>query len=282
MKKRSNFAAFFDRNIHINVFRSGYFYGYTNAAISQDIRLSILKELLRYVVVRSGQERGEIAFLIFITSIFQNSMTGTMKDCSNANNSTVVATSAHETCKIFSFEGTIDVQVVLINGEPHFVAADVCHALLLQNPTNILRKTLEADEYLPYTVYRAGQQRLVNVVTESGLYALIFQSRKTVAKKFRKWVTSEVLPAIRKTGKFQTAPEIVYRDRPPIGQSLTVIRAGGNIFVRALLKSFKEFILEEARGEICTELRLTKKIEAARLLFPEAKQILIRSNVEIV
>jgi len=104
--------------------------------------------------------------------------------------------------KVFTFNGATDIQVVMINNEPHFVAQDVCSALQLQNPTDILQKTLEKEEYLPYTVYRVGQQRTVNVVNESGLYALIFQSRKPIAKVFRRWVTSEVLPAIRKTGSY--------------------------------------------------------------------------------
>jgi len=103
----------------------------------------------------------------------------------------------------FTFEGTIDVQVVIIEDNPWFVASDVCRVLGLQNPTERLKTTLESDEFLPYVLHRAGQQRTVNVVNESGLYALIFQSRKPIAKKFRKWVTSEVLPAIRKTGKYE-------------------------------------------------------------------------------
>jgi prophage antirepressor-like protein len=106
--------------------------------------------------------------------------------------------------KVFTFNGTIDVQVVMINGEPHFVVADVCHVLTLTNSTKAMYG-LDDDEYLTLPVVRAGQQRTVNVVNESGLYALIFQSRKPIAKQFRRWVTSEVIPAIRKTGSY-TAP----------------------------------------------------------------------------
>ena len=121
-----------------------------------------------------------------------------------------VGTSAHETSKIFKFDGTIDVQVVIINGEPHFVVIDVCNVLGQQNTSDILKKTLDSSEYLPYIVYRSGQQRTVNVVTESGLYALIFQSRKPVAREFRKWVTSEVLPSIRKTGAYVKDSKTLY------------------------------------------------------------------------
>lgn len=108
----------------------------------------------------------------------------------------------------FAFQNTQNVQVVIINNNPYFVAVDVCEILGLQNPTARLKEHLDSDEYLTYEIRRSGQKRSLNVISESGLYALIFQSRKPGAKAFRKWVTSEVLPAIRKTGKFetQTAP----------------------------------------------------------------------------
>jgi len=145
-------------------------------------------------------------------------MTFTGKNCLSVKNSTVLTASTHETGKIFSFNGTIDVQVVIINDEPWFVAVDVCNALGLQNPTARLKEHLCKDEYMTYIVYRTdinhptksvgvGSQRTVNVVNESGLYTLIFQSRKLIAKTFRKWITSEVLPSIRKTGKYELKPD---------------------------------------------------------------------------
>jgi prophage antirepressor-like protein len=88
-----------------------------------------------------------------------------------------------------------------INGEAWFVASEVCALLDIGNTTNAI-KTLEDDEKLPFTLERAGQNRQVNLVSESGLYALIFKSKKDSAKQFRKWVTKEVIPAIRKTGTF--------------------------------------------------------------------------------
>jgi prophage antirepressor-like protein len=112
------------------------------------------------------------------------------------------STSAHEAGKIFSFDHDTIVEVVLINGEPYFVAADVCRALGLVNVTDRINTSLDDDEHLPYQINRAGQQRTVNVISESGLYALIVRSTKPNARKFRKWITSEVLPAIRKTGNY--------------------------------------------------------------------------------
>jgi prophage antirepressor-like protein len=94
-----------------------------------------------------------------------------------------------------------DLTTVEIDGEVWFVAADVCALLGLDNPTKSIA-TLDEDEKLTYPLRRAGQLRTVNLINESGLYALIFKSKKESAKKFRKWVTKEVLPSIRKKGVY--------------------------------------------------------------------------------
>lgn len=96
---------------------------------------------------------------------------------------------------------SMKIRAAIIDGEPWFVAKDVCNVLEIQNVTQALG-TLDPDE-LTYVKHRSGgQRREMNVVNESGLYALIFKSRKPEAKAFRKWVTSEVLPALRKTGSY--------------------------------------------------------------------------------
>lgn len=90
------------------------------------------------------------------------------------------------------------VRVVEIDGEAWFVAADVCRVLEIQNPTDALKR-LDDDERSRFNLGRQGE---ANIVNESGLYALVSTSRKPEAKKFRKWVTNEVLPSIRKTGMY--------------------------------------------------------------------------------
>lgn len=111
-----------------------------------------------------------------------------------------------------------DMQTVLYNNEPWVVAKDVCDILELGNVTKALY-ALEDDEKLILPIVRAGQTRNTNLVNESGLYALIFKSRKPEAKQFRKWITSEVLPALRKQGFYSTyRPTDDYvdmRDVPP-------------------------------------------------------------------
>ena len=93
------------------------------------------------------------------------------------------------------------VRVETIGGEPWFVAKDVCDALALTDVSMTVNR-LDDDEKLTQVVLVSGQSRQMWLVSESGLYNLIFQSRKAEAKAFRKWVTGEVLPSIRKTGRY--------------------------------------------------------------------------------
>lgn len=108
------------------------------------------------------------------------------------------------------------VRTVLINGEPFFVAKDVCDILQLTNPRMVVQ-SLDDDERGKYCLPRQGDTWCVN---ESGLYHLIFQSRKPEAKAFRKWVTSEVLPSLRKTGKYEVKPRQSVR-YPRRGEQMT-------------------------------------------------------------
>lgn len=102
---------------------------------------------------------------------------------------------------VFKFEGTHEVRTVVQNGEPWFVAKDVCEILELDNVTRAL-STLDDDERGSLTISKGtspmGGNPNVNIINESGLYALIFKSRKSQAHAFRKWVTSEVLPRFGK------------------------------------------------------------------------------------
>ena len=93
-------------------------------------------------------------------------------------------------------------------GEPWFHAADVCEALELGNPRQALDSHVEKDDVQKMdTIDSMGRTQRVSYVNESGLYALIFGCKKEAAKKFKHWVTSEVLPSIRKTGSYTQAPQ---------------------------------------------------------------------------
>ena len=115
----------------------------------------------------------------------------------------------------FSFVAQ-SVRIVRIDDTPWFVAVDVCAALTLANPSQALSKldddecqvvdfsTLHNVEGVTNQQLNPGQK--INIINESGLYSLILTSRKPEAKRFKKWVTSEVLPAIRKTGRYEVPP----------------------------------------------------------------------------
>ncbi len=97
------------------------------------------------------------------------------------------------------------VRIVMRNDEPWFVAADVCSALEIVNTARALDR-LNDDEKGVHSMNTPGGNQELSIINESGLYSLILTSRKPEAKKFKKWVTSEVLPAIRKTGRYE-APQ---------------------------------------------------------------------------
>lgn len=101
----------------------------------------------------------------------------------------------------YSFEGN-EVRIVTgDDGEPRFVASDICTALEIGNSRQALAR-LDDDEKDVITIDTPGGKQQAAVVTESGLFALILTSRKSEAKRFKKWITSEVLPSIRKTGTY--------------------------------------------------------------------------------
>ena len=104
---------------------------------------------------------------------------------------------------IFNSEEFGDIRTVTIGNEPWFVGKDVATALGYKNTADAIGKHIDTDDKLTSQIAIAGQRRDVAVINESGVYALIFGSKLESAKRFKRWVTSEVLPSIRKTGSYQ-------------------------------------------------------------------------------
>ena len=101
----------------------------------------------------------------------------------------------------FHYEGA-QIRVLTDNqGDPWFVAADLCSCLGIRNPSDALSRLDDDEKGLGSTETLKGQQSLATV-NESGLYALVLSSRKPEAKRFKRWITHEVLPAIRRTGRY--------------------------------------------------------------------------------
>lgn len=107
--------------------------------------------------------------------------------------------------QVFAFNG-VEIRTVLIDSEPWWVAADVCTVLHHTNPTVAVAGLDEDEKGLSEVETPGGPQQMV-IVNEPGLYSLTFRSRKKEAKAFKRWVTHEVLPAIRKTGTYSVPEE---------------------------------------------------------------------------
>ncbi|MCR8687331.1 BRO family protein [Lactococcus petauri] len=103
----------------------------------------------------------------------------------------------------FNFNN-LQVRTVLIKNEPWFVAKDVADILGYQNGSRDVNRHVDEEDLQNYTDKSSGQGRRIKIINESGLYALIIGSKKKDARKFKRWITHEVLPTIRKHGAYMT------------------------------------------------------------------------------
>ena len=109
--------------------------------------------------------------------------------------------------KIFENEKFGEIRTVVINGEPWFVAADVCRALEISNSRDAVQRLDEDGKGVVLTDTRGGQQSMT-AINEPGLYVLVLGSRKPEAKEFKRWITHDVIPTIRKTGGYVNNDEL--------------------------------------------------------------------------
>lgn len=109
---------------------------------------------------------------------------------------------------VFKNEEFGEIRAIEIESEPYFVAKDICEILDIKNPTQAINR-LDEDER---TILNIGRQGNTNLVNEYGLYTLVLGSRKKEAKEFKRWITHEVLPAIRKTGGYIVGEENLNED----------------------------------------------------------------------
>lgn len=113
--------------------------------------------------------------------------------------------------QVWNYESS-EIRTVQINGEPWFVLSDVCKVLELSSPHKVAER-LDGDEKGRNQIPTLGGVQEMAVVNESGLYTVILRSDKPQAKPFRKWVTSEVLPSIRKHGSYSV--QLQFADLSP-------------------------------------------------------------------
>ena len=110
---------------------------------------------------------------------------------------------------IFNSEEFGEIRTVSINNEPWFVASDICKALDISNPSVAIAR-LDEDERSKFNLGRQGEG---NIVNEYGLYSLVLASRKPEAKKFKRWITHEVIPSIRKHGGYIAGQDTMTDDQ---------------------------------------------------------------------
>lgn len=126
-----------------------------------------------------------------------------------------------------------EIRTVTIDGQPWFVGNDVAKPLGYAAPKNAVAKFVEDEDKQKHQFDSSGQAREMVIINESGLYSLIFGSKLEAAKKFKKWVTSEVLPSIRKTGSYGQ-PQL-----PQTTDGKIALLAQGHVELKAEIDSVK-------------------------------------------
>lgn len=104
--------------------------------------------------------------------------------------------------QVFNFNEN-QIRTLLFDGEPYFIGKEIADVLGYQNGSRDINRHVDDEDRMTHQINISGQKRTVLLINESGLYSLIFSSKLPMAIKFKRWVTSEVLPAIRKTGQYQ-------------------------------------------------------------------------------
>lgn len=122
---------------------------------------------------------------------------------------------------VFSFENA-QVRALGTPDLPLFVAVDAAGALGYKDKTNAIKQHVDPEDIIKSEIETNGGRQTVNCVNESGLYALIFGSKLESAKRFKRWVTSEVLPSIRKTGRYEAQTTITPAEQRAIQREVAI------------------------------------------------------------
>jgi len=178
--------------------------------------------------------------------------------------------------QIFNYEGN-NIRTAELNGEPAVVLADVCKVLDIENHRNVAAR-LDEDEKGVCTMDTPGGKQDLTVISESGLYSIILLSRKPEAKKFKRWVTHEVLPSIRKHGMY-ARDEIL--DNPQLLMDVTQALIDERRKSKQLLE--ENTALEAANTEMRPKARFADAVACAETDIPvgELAKILRGNGVDI-
>lgn len=181
----------------------------------------------------------------------------------------------NELQRVFEYEGS-QVRTAVIDGQTWFVAKDVCDALEIKKYRDSVAR-LDEDEREPVLVDTLGGKQEMIAVNESGLYTLIMKSRKPEAKAFKRWVTHEVLPSIRKTGEYKAKAS--YEIEDPIKRAEMWIREEQER--RALVQRTE--LLEEQAERNKPKVMFAEAVEVSEdtILIGELAKILKQNGVDM-
>lgn len=138
--------------------------------------------------------------------------------------------------QIFNSPDFGQVRTIQQNGEPWFVGKDVAEILGYSNTKDAIAKHVDDEDKLGAQIATSGQNRNMTIINESGLYSLILSSKMPKAKEFKRWVTSEVIPAIRKTGKYEAMAQAVPINDEPV-TDFTQLEFDQRIRIAAIIAS---------------------------------------------
>lgn len=140
----------------------------------------------------------------------------------------------------FSFENT-SVRTLGTSDLPLFVALDVCNALGYKNSKDATARHVDPEDLIKSEIETKGGRQTVNCVNESGLYALIFGSKLESAKRFKRWVTSEVLPAIRKTGRYEAPTTLTTEELYEIRKAVKARAKNSSIHYQTIYNALYDY-----------------------------------------
>lgn len=155
----------------------------------------------------------------------------------------------------FDFEG-LPVRISDREGEPWFVLADTCRVLEIGNPSDAARRLDDDEKDALDIIDPMGRPQRATVINESGLYSLILTSRKEAAKRFKTWVTKEVLPSIRKTGSYNAPDPIALLNDPAAMRGLLLTYSEKVLSLEAKVGDMQPSVdaldrLADAHGSLC-------------------------------
>ena len=175
--------------------------------------------------------------------------------------------------QIFKNESFGEVRTIVINGEPWFVGKDVANVLKYANTMDALAKHVDEDDKQTSQIAMLGQSRRMTVINESGLYSLILSSKLPQAKEFKRWVTSEVLPQIRKTGgyipvnKEDDEKTILCKAIDIMNRTIEQLRPKAEYAEKVLLSPSCYTMTQVAKGLSMTVLELTRRLHDMGVIY---------------